>query len=285
MIYRMIGIDLDGTLLDGNDRISNENLTAIAHAQKAGAYVVPCTGRGWREAKYILDRIPGLDMGVFVTGASVVDVASGRSIDLAIIEPHLAIEIVQLLQDELESVLVFQEAELTGCDYLVTGHGELEERSYRWFELTESRVRTKRDVTPKDLHHTLRVGMILSGDRVNVVTDKVKQHFGDRVFVHSFVAVPVVQPEDQRHVLEIFASGVDKWRGLSWIAAQHGWADHEVATIGDQINDIAMMVGAGCGIAMGNAADEVKYHARHVTRDNDRHGVAYAIGRMLDGEW
>ncbi len=73
--------------------------------------------------------------------------------------------------------------------------------------------------------------------------------------------------------------------GLTWIAAQAGIKSGEIAAIGDQINDVAMLSAAGCGIAMGNAIDAVKKVARHVTLDNNQSGVAHAIEQLMSGIW
>ncbi len=160
MIYRLIGIDLDGTLLDRHGEVSKANLAAIAAAQVAGVLVVPCTGRAWSESRAMLAGIPGLDRGVFVGGAVVNHIATGQSLDLAIIEPHLALELVNFLYDVPEAVLVFQDAAMTGSDYLVTGKGTLSSNTRWWFEKTGAKPRFKRAVTLEDLHHTCRVGIV-----------------------------------------------------------------------------------------------------------------------------
>ena len=58
-------------------------------------------------------------------------------------------------------------------------------------------------------------------------------------------------------------------------------AHAQIAAIGDDRNDTAMIAGAGFGIAMGNAVDEVKSAADHTTESNDRDGVAVAIEGLL----
>ena len=108
---------------------------------------------------------------------------------------------------------------------------------------------------------------------------------GDRVFFHSFEAVQMPPPAESVHILEVFAAGVDKWRGLSWVAQSHGIAPDEIACIGDEINDVQMLRAAGCGIAMGNGIEAAKKAARYVTKDNRNDGVAFAIEQLLSGKW
>ncbi|MEX0885310.1 MAG: HAD-IIB family hydrolase [Phycisphaeraceae bacterium] len=283
MQYRMIGIDLDGTLLDARGQISDANRAAIGAAIEAGAAVIPCTGRGWREAVTLLRPVEGLELGVFVTGASITQIASGRSVDLSVIEPHLAYDLVEHLRSGPEAVLVFREAELAGHDYLVTGEGTLNAQTEWWFQYTGATVHFQRDVTADDLHHTLRVGVVTDAVHMPVLQRELEARFGDRVLMHHFSTI--VHPEQAVHVLEIFAAGVDKWRGLSWVAQQRHIEASEIATIGDEINDLPMLAAAGCGVAMGNAIEPAKARARRVTRANDEDGVAYAIEQMLGGAW
>ena len=171
-------------------------------------------------------------------------------------------------------------------DDLSTGHGELVGNTQWWFDVTGARVHEQRHVTADDLHHTLRVGMVIAGDRIAELTERINREFRGRVLCHGFGAV---KHEDERdrsiHVLEIFAAGVDKWRGIRWVAAQHNVEPHEIACIGDEINDLAMLRGAGLGVAMGNAVAAARDAADVVTLSNNDDGVAVAIENMLEGKW
>lgn len=285
MNYHLIGIDLDGTLLNRAGRPSAENLAAIGAAHDAGALVVPCTGRAWIESKRALAGLASLEIGVFVGGAAVTSIQTGAALDISTIEPHLAMELVRYLWDLPEAVLAFRDFNLTGHDYLVTGAGSLSANTEWWFQATKARVQFQREITPEDLHHTLRVGIVATEPRMNEVTARLRRDFAGRIVMQSFQAVQMPDPAQSVHVLEVFGWGVDKWRGLRWIADQRGIEPSRVAVIGDEVNDIAMMQGAGCGIAMGNAIDAVKAIARHTTLDCDHNGVAHAITRLMSGEW
>jgi 5-amino-6-(5-phospho-D-ribitylamino)uracil phosphatase len=285
MNYRLLAIDLDGTLLCPKGQVSNENLNAIAKAQAAGLTVVPCTGRGWREAKDVLGPIPNLSLGVFVTGAAITDIHSGQTQHFTPMDPHTAAELIDLLKDEPQAVLAYREPNRAGHEYLVTGLGQLTPNSKWWFDYTNAIVHTQRTVTPDDLHHTLRVGMVAPGSRMPEILNKVNAHFADRVQAHAFAAVQSPDPDEAVHIIEIFAPGVDKWHGLSWIARQMNIKPEQVAVIGDEINDVAMLQAAGCAIAMQNAAPDAKQHAAYITKPNHDHGVAHAIQQILNGHW
>ena len=283
MRYRLIAIDLDGTLLDGSGSISHRNRQAIAAAEAEGSLVVPCTGRAWREAKTELAVLPNLTVGVFVTGAAVVDLPEGRSVDLAMIEPNLAAQIVEHLYDLPDAVLVFREAALAGHDYLVTGRGQLTPNTQWWFERCGSTVSHLEHPTADDLHHTLRIGVVAGQPRITAVVESLERRFAGRVFSHCFQAIQLAQTGEYMYVLEIFGAGVDKWRGLELIAQERGIEPAQIAAIGDQVNDLTMIRSAGCGIAMGDGVEVVKEAADHVTLDCDADGVAVAVERLLAG--
>ena len=155
--YRLIGIDLDGTLLGHDGTVSDANLAAIAAAHEAGVTVVPCTGRAWRESQMATHAFG--DVGVFVTGAVVNDLQTGLSLDLAVIEPHLAMALVEQLHDLPEAVFILHERNLTGYDYLVTGRGALTRSTQLWFQNTGAVVRF---VDHPDLGVSLLVGLFVS---------------------------------------------------------------------------------------------------------------------------
>jgi len=285
MKYRMIGIDLDGTLLKTGGQPCEAGLEAIARAQERGVLVVPCTGRAWRESLSVLEVFPNPDLGVFATGAAICELKTGRSLDVAVIEPHLAAELVWRLQDLPESVLVLRDRNVVGHDYLITGRGILTDNTQWWFAKTGMTVHFQAPVTADDLHHTLRVGVVGQRDRVYEMETLLRPQMGDRVVVQHFDAIASPVVEQSVSILELFAGGVDKWHGLKLIAERRDIDPSEIAFIGDEINDVPALEGAACGIAMGNAVSASVKACDRQTQSNNEEGVARAIEKLLAGHW
>jgi hydroxymethylpyrimidine pyrophosphatase-like HAD family hydrolase len=118
-----------------------------------------------------------------------------------------------------------------------------------------------------------------------------KKAAGASAIVHHFPAV--VAPDSARitddgetlHVLELFHADANKWSAIGVLAERWKLPHARIAAIGDQVNDVSMLEGAGLGIAMGNAIESARNAARQHTRGHDDDGVAHAIHNILDGTW
>jgi Cof subfamily protein (haloacid dehalogenase superfamily) len=86
----------------------------------------------------------------------------------------------------------------------------------------------------------------------------------------------------QSYYLDITPPGVNKGTFVQTIAHQLGVSTDAVATIGDMRNDLAMFRVSGTSFAMGNASDDVKQQATHVTASNEEEGFAKAMETILD---
>ncbi len=285
MKYKIIAIDLDGTLLDNNSLPTAQNIKAINAAHDAGVLVLPCTGRAWNESKHQLKAIPNLTQGIFLTGAMITNCQTSEHLDIAMIEPHLLQNIITLLFDQPEALLVFKDAQITGHDYLVTGNGKLTGNTLWWFEHCQAIAHYEKNLTPQDYQNAMRISIVATDNRMPQLIDLLNQNFKDQILLHHFPAATTPQINQTYHVLEIFAAGVDKFRGINYIASQLNIPTTQIAAIGDQINDTAMIKNVGLGIAMQNATPEIKHIAKKITKSNNQSGVAHAIYNMLDGTW
>lgn len=284
MHYQLLALDLDGTLLDSSGRPHPENLEAIARAREAGCMVVLCTGRGLTESSRVIEAIGHTGPLVLASGAMVYDTSSHETLHRGVIEPHLGIEIVNFLRNDRDAILMLPDPAAVPFDYYVVDGDLLTSNTRWWFDWVGARVQHFSEITPDDLHHVLRVGLVGPPPDLESTTARIIEQFGEHVYCHHFAALQ--EPDGSTvNILEIFAKGVNKWTGLQWLAARHDIDESAIACIGDQINDLAMIEHAACGVAMGNAVESVKALANHVTHDNDTAGVAHAIRQMLSGHW
>jgi len=284
--YRLLGIDLDGTLFDSTGRPPRANLEAVRRAESAGMIVALCTGRGWKESQIAVEALGHRGPLVLANGALISEPATGRTLHRAVIEPHLSGPVVDHLAAMGEAVLILLDPAECDHDYLVVQPDKLTDNTRWWFDYVGATWRETDRASEEDLHHAVRVGIVGPSSRMPAAQSSLGRRFAEQVFVQHFMAVAESAANGEAiHVLEVFAPGVNKWEALRMVADDHGIAAREVAAVGDHINDVDMIRGAGCGIAMANAVDAVLAVANQRTSSNDEAGVALAIDRLLRGEW
>ncbi|MFZ4572983.1 MAG: HAD hydrolase family protein [Phycisphaerales bacterium] len=295
MKFKLLAIDLDGTLLGKGGSVSARNRAAVHAARRAGVRVVICTGRGLIESAAALDAI-GRDEPVVVAGGSIIaDPTSGATLHRFAIELDLVHAAVQLLHAFKYPALVLKDPVETGYDYFVA-HGAdnhpLDPVTAWWFEKMSVKVRAARHLH-EDEHpqHTVRVGACGLASHLDEVMAALATSVDQRAIMHHFPAV--VAPEhasrlpsgDRLHILELFSADANKWSAIGVLAARWGIDASEIAAIGDEINDLSMISNAGLGIAMANAVPAVKAVAKRSTLAHHEDGVAHAIDQILSGAW
>lgn len=284
-----IAIDLDGTLLGHDKSVSRANIEAIDRARQAGIHVLICTGRGLVESRSALAAIDQREPVMVAGGSIVSDPVSGETLYRVEMADELVHRAVELFHGVRSPALVLKDPAEIGYDYLVVdSHDEhpIHDITRWWFEDHGLSVRDARTLHD-DEHpeHTVRVGMCCEVSKTNAVTGRVLREMGDAVELHDFPCVkPPGHEGEEVHILEIFDKIATKWNAVNWYLQKHNIDPSRVAAIGDQVNDLTMIHGAGIGIAMGNAIDEVKERSCYVTAGNDDDGVAVAIGCLLDGD-
>src|SRR5918993_5276283 len=118
--YRMIAIDLDGTLLSPRGEVTPRVKAAVHRALDAGLLVCFATGRNWTESRTVLDAVEHYDSAVFVGGAMVVDTKNEVVLHRMMMQPDLARELCTHLEAAGHAVLALQDTTTAGFDYLVT---------------------------------------------------------------------------------------------------------------------------------------------------------------------
>ncbi|MBI4569504.1 MAG: HAD family phosphatase, partial [Planctomycetes bacterium] len=83
-------------------------------------------------------------------------------------------------------------------------------------------------------------------------------------------------------VLEVFQAPTSKWTALTRIGDALGIPPADMVAVGDDVNDVAMLSGAGVGVAMGNAGPEARAAADLVAPSNAEDGVAWVVERLFD---
>src|ERR1051325_3616175 len=171
MPYRMIAIDLDGTLLGPDGTVSPRAKAAVHKALAAGLLVCFATGRNFTESQMVLDAVEHYDTAVFVGGAMVIDTKHRRTLHRMGMQPQLAREVCAQFEAMGHAALALQDTQAAGVNYLVSAEIQLNQATSAWMEMTAAAVRRISNLPQHPHPHTIRVGIVAEAAEVTRIRD------------------------------------------------------------------------------------------------------------------
>ncbi len=263
MKYKLIAIDMDGTFLNEENEVMEENLVAVKKAIEKGCKVMIATGRSGKALKPYADKLNFETPFIVYNGAGYKYLNTEEYIYRSDVTYELAKKVYDKGIEFNTCVLVWADDVL-----YATGEGEFmsyytNNKDFR-FEYLEN-FETLKD---KGIHKVLFSD---KPERIREMYETVK----DNVFKNLNITISIPK------ILEFFNDEVSKGWAVLKYATELGIKQEEIICIGDGMNDLSMIEMAGLGIAMGNACEEVKAVADYITKSNDDFGVAHAINEFL----
>ncbi|MBC8105177.1 MAG: Cof-type HAD-IIB family hydrolase [Anaerolineae bacterium] len=274
--YKLIAIDMDGTLLSNRGEVTPRTKAAIHRCLSAGILICFATGRNWTESQVVLDAVEHYDSAVFVGGAMVVDTKQRVMLHRVLMDKALASELSEMLESNGHAVMAAQ-VPASGHEYVVSGNVELLPAMKHWLDHTQATVRKLPTLSTFDHSHTIRLSVIAAMDSLDDVQRAIDVRFADRIFYHRMTI-----PHKGVELMEIFDPSVNKWEGILHVARKHDVLPEEIVAIGDDFNDLHMIRNAGLGVAMGNARPEVQRLAKRVIGTNEQEGLAKFLEELVD---
>lgn len=271
-LYKLIAIDLDGTLLDNNKKISRENLDTINMLIKKGYEIVIATGRRYWSAKELTKEIDG-HMTILANNGNIVRNSEN---DQILIEKYLNIEDFRVVVSEgrkrnLHPIVHINGYE-EGFDIILEFHKQADDylikdnrykRVNNYLEIKDDRILAVVYTGTKSLIHSFN--------------KDINERFTNRYNTHVMENIQSVEA-----FMEVMHPLGSKWLSLVEYAKKIKINPEEIIAIGDDNNDIDMIKNSGLGIAMKNASFRARSVAKIITeKDNDELGVAFELKRVL----
>lgn len=277
--YELLALDVDGTLMNSRNELPERNRQALHRAHQAGLKISLCSGRSLSEARTVLDAIGlDLDAGIFVFGAIINELPTGRALARTPLPAGLTAKLLQFFQSHGFPILMLYDAAEAGIDYhLIPGRRNMQAYD-TWAALTPARLERGEAWQPGTCL-PLRMGVIDDPDHVAETLAALKAAFSSSEVKFN----AIYAPNYRLHVVECFAPQVNKWHGIQQLCQSLGIPGSRVITLGDDINDVEMIARAGLGVAMGNAIEPVRAVARLQVAHNDACGVAELVDLLLTG--
>ena len=269
MGYKLLVVDIDGTLLGRDGHISAENRQALAQVKDLGIRVSLSTARVVQACWRIIEQL-GLDgYHIFVDGALVKNPTEDKVVYVKPLKPELVKRAVELAH--LNGV--YLELHSANRFFVEQEHWSINIRR-QFFGIEPTRVDFSGLWHQEEI---IKVVLVVSSAdeiaRARVFQDNFKDDF------HFSWAMTPSYPDV--HFINLLDPEVSKGKALEVLASYLEVPLAEVAVAGDATNDISLFERAGLAIAMGNAPDEVKSAAHHVTLDVDQSGLAKAVRKFL----
>ncbi|MFT8315070.1 MAG: Cof-type HAD-IIB family hydrolase [Clostridium sp.] len=272
MNYKLICIDMDGTLLDDKKEVSDENLRTLKKASEKGVKIAVCTGRLFASARYYAELI-GVKAPVIASNGAYI---REKDSDKVIYELSIGVDKCKKLQ----SILSKYDFNIyyNKYDAVITQNGFYEGNTYAAMNKNLPDKNKIKLITTEDIDKVIEE----QGDDILkciCISDNYEGLAKARDEILEAGYYEVVSSNSDN--IEIMIEGVAKGRAVKVLADFYNIAREEVICIGDNENDLSMIEFAGLGVAMGNATDKVKNIANYITETNNNNGVAKVIEKFI----
>lgn len=284
---KLIVSDLDGTFLNSNREVIEENVEALKVAQKKGIEIAIATGRNYGNVLALCQRA-GLRPHVISNNGAFVYDKTGKQIKAVGLEKSHVKEALEWLEYRKYFYTLCTEQYVympENAHAILTN--DYENATNRVIQMTPEKFKEGIDtfltldsaVFINDFYEILEQDLTF-GNISAITNDHDKLRQGREYFSnYNGMSMTIAGKE----IFEMIHPSVSKGNALEHLTAHLNISLDHVMAIGDNYNDISMLKKVGISVAVGNAEDDVKKICRHVSLSNDDKGVAYMIHKMLGG--
>ncbi len=271
MTFRLVALDLDGTLLDSGLQIRHQTLDALQRIRKRGVQAMIVTGRHHTAARPYWHQLKQELPAICCNGTYVYDFCDNKPLAGNPLTRDEARLLLSIVREHPVHAMVYCEEAMT-----YETHGTHMAGLLGWSARLPEPLRPRVERVDSfdrliDDANALWKFMVASEDSADL------EHFEQAI--HACPELSCVRSAGNR--LDISRAGISKGHRLAEFIAQRGIAPREVIAFGDQANDKEMLELAGLGVAMGNSHQEVRDCADWVTGSNDSDGIADVLHRFV----
>lgn len=271
--YKIVASDLDGTLLNKEQIVSEENLQAISEMNRIGVEFIPTTGRSMNEVDPSLINSPDIQYIITSNGAVVYD----KNIGKTILTRYIPRDDVSLVLENLRPYNVFIVAKEGGKSYFDKNRYNSEFLNTCGIDAYFGHIISQHAEALEDFESFLlssnEIEMIVVFFEFDEAARYCKQIFEDSgrlCAAHANIGY-----------LEVYSSDAGKGKTLVTFADKLGIDIADVIAVGDSNNDSTMIEEAGLGLAVANACDALKELANQTICDNSEHIAKYVLENFI----
>lgn len=272
MSYKLVVTDMDGTFLNSNHKICDENLKVVEALRKKGILFSVATGRLDTMVKAYLREIGNDTPVISCNGALVRNLSKREYYHADVIKKEAYLKVIEICKaynaifHVYSEYVIYSESREGRVKFLLEYNETLCDEDKMDIRIVENIY--------EDLGENEEVFKILVVDDNLEVLEKIKKELNEIEGIDAY--------KSASNLLDVMKDGVTKGNALRELAEILGIKREEIIAIGDNHNDLSMLEYAGFAIAMGNAEQCVKDIANLITDSNDENGVAKALNWVLD---
>lgn len=281
MHYKLICIDMDGTLLSSEKEISEFTKKTLLEAYNDGIHIAISTGRNFADVGYYSDLI-GINAPVITAnGAYIQQKGENEIIYKGILGQVRCKKILDIcLKYDVSPCFHTHEKQFYGREFYeyVLGEINIPLEILKKIETQRIVVDTKEqwEIIIQEERKNIVKGILMDTDEAAIQKIRLEVEEMNEFEVTSSVGTDFTWAN-----IELTRKGTSKGKGVEILAEYYNLKKEEVMAIGDSENDLSMIDTAGFSVAMGNAIDIVKQRADYITDTNDEDGVAKAIQKFV----
>jgi len=276
--YRLLAIDIDGTLVNSRDELTPATREALALAQAAGIHVVLATGRRYRRVLHLVEPLAIEVPLITASGALVKEPLHHRTLFRAEVDRKTLLELMKIVVDQGYEPVLNGDTFHEGFDFYYPHDDVDSDELAEYLQVNPGRGRIWPRLTcspPPGIYAGFAMG---SREAMIDLEQVLQSEMPGRLATHVLRS-----PRYAGFMCEFTSAGVSKWSAITRLAAQWNIDAEEICAVGDDVNDLTMIQSAGLGIAMGNAQPVIQAAADRIAPSHDEDGLVRVVQWILEG--
>jgi Cof subfamily protein (haloacid dehalogenase superfamily) len=272
-MIRLIGIDVDGTLLDSDGRLPDANRAAIHAAVMEGVHVALVTGRSYPFARPVADTLPS-SISLIVSNGAVERSTDGSTLARRLLDRGVARSVLDVTRGHRDATALIFDRDADRQVVFETMDWDHPGRQRYW---SRNHSHIAQSVPLEDALTEDPIQVMFNGgvEAMRPLAEALRLVMGQE---YSVLMTEYLHRDFS--LVDVTAPDATKGRALAWRAEQLGLTSDEVMAVGDNFNDLEMLEFAGTSVVMANAVAELKDRGWHITGHQNEAGVAQAIERF-----
>lgn len=274
--YRVLAVDIDGTLVNREEELTAATRKALVRAGEAGIHVILATGRRYSRTLHLVEPLAIEVPLITASGALVKCPHTHQTLHCSVFPDDVIRGILEILDEEGHDPILCADTYGQGFDYYMAREDVESVELAEYLRLNPDSGCLWPDLVsnpPAGVFNGFAMG---TKEQMLELDEKLHTRLNGNLSTHVLRS-----PRYIGFMCEFAPRDVTKWSAIRQLAADWNVPDEAICAVGDDVNDIPMIEGAGLGIAMGNALPEVKAAADRIAPSQLDDGLVQVVDWLL----